>query len=54
MMIIGKNRGYHGGRFGGVLEAILPSVSVIETFSKWTKNGFNHEHSFAKMFSIEI
>jgi len=49
-----NTREYHGGRFGGVLEAVLPSVSVVETFPKWTESGFNREHSFVKMFSMEF
>ena len=47
-------REYHGGCFGGVLEAVSSSVSVIETFPKWTKSSFNREHSFAKMFLMEF
>jgi hypothetical protein len=46
--------GYHGGHFGDVLEVVLPSVLVIETFSKWTKNGYSHEHSCVKMFLMKI
>ena len=49
-----QNREYHGGRFGVVLEAVLPFVLVIETFPKWTESGFNRERSFAKMFSMEF
>ena len=36
------------------MEAVSPSVSVVETFPKWTKSGFNREHSFAKMFSVKF
>jgi hypothetical protein len=29
-----NTRGYHSGCFGGVLEVVLPSVSVVKTFPK--------------------
>ena len=47
-------REYHGGCFGGVMEAISPSVLVVEIFPKWTESSFNCECSFAKMFSMEF
>ena len=39
--VSGETALHSGGRFGGVLEAVLPSVSVAETFPKWTESGFN-------------
>ena len=47
-------RGYHGGCFGSILEAVSPLVLVIRTFPKWTESGFNHERSFAKMFLVNF
>ena len=48
------NREYHSGRFEGVLEAISPSVSVVQTFLKWTETVLNRERSFSKTFSMEF
>jgi len=43
-------REYHSGHFEGVLEAVLPSILVVQTFLKCIETVLNREHSFLRTF----
>ena len=47
-------RGDHSGRFKGILEAVLCSVSVVKTVQKWLETVLNCDHPLVKMFSMAV